>query len=82
MRSPTNSTFPERFTDFDIMLAAADVDAVYIVTPPKAVFPLAMAALEEGKHVFMEKPPGMTPEETRKNGRGRRRQPLSHDGRL
>ena len=57
---------PERFTDFDTMLATADMDAVYIVTPPKAVFPLAMAALEEGKHVFMEKPPGMTPEETEK----------------
>ncbi len=39
----------------DIILAA-DIDAVAIVSPVWTHFELAMAALENGKHVFVEKP--------------------------
>ena len=44
--------------DFAEMIAA-DVDAVVIATPVPTHFPLAKAALEAGKHVFVEKPPAM-----------------------
>lgn len=45
--------------DFDELLAADDVDAVVIATPVPTHYPLAKAALEAGKHVFVEKPPAM-----------------------
>jgi predicted dehydrogenase len=57
--------FAERYPDaqvtgdFDELLAAADVDAVVIATPVPTHYPLARAALEAGKHVFVEKPPAM-----------------------
>ncbi|MGZ4289609.1 MAG: Gfo/Idh/MocA family protein [Gaiellaceae bacterium] len=57
--------FAERYPDaritgdFGELLAADDVDAVVIATPVPTHFPLARAALEAGKHVFVEKPPAM-----------------------
>ena len=45
--------------DFAEMIAAADLDAVVIATPVPTHFPLAKAALDAGKHVFVEKPPAM-----------------------
>ncbi|HEY3462253.1 MAG TPA: Gfo/Idh/MocA family oxidoreductase [Gaiellaceae bacterium] len=45
--------------DFGEVLAADDVDAVVIATPVPTHYPLARAALEAGKHVFVEKPPAM-----------------------
>jgi predicted dehydrogenase len=43
-------------TDKAEVLAAPDVDAVAIVTPVWTHFELAKTALENGKHVFVEKP--------------------------
>jgi protoporphyrinogen oxidase/predicted dehydrogenase len=43
-------------TDFDEMLKDETLDAVAIATPVSTHFSLAMAALEAGKHVFVEKP--------------------------
>jgi predicted dehydrogenase len=57
---------PHRFGDVREMFEGVDLDAVYIVTPPQSVFPLATEAFSRGKHVFMEKPPGMNAEETRR----------------
>ncbi len=57
--------FAERYPDarvtgdFDELLAADDLDAVVIATPVPTHYPLARAALEAGKHVFVEKPPAM-----------------------
>ncbi|HTX68651.1 MAG TPA: Gfo/Idh/MocA family oxidoreductase [Thermoleophilia bacterium] len=42
--------------DLADVLADDDVDAVVIATPVRTHFPIAMAALEAGKHVFVEKP--------------------------
>jgi predicted dehydrogenase len=43
-------------TDSSDILHASDIDAVAIVTPVWTHFELAKAALENGKHVFVEKP--------------------------
>jgi len=42
--------------DVDEILEATDIDAVAIVTPVHTHFDLAKKALENGKHVFVEKP--------------------------
>ncbi len=41
---------------FDDLLADPELDAVAIATPVSTHYPLALAALEAGKHVFIEKP--------------------------
>jgi predicted dehydrogenase len=43
-------------TDFSEVLRSPDIDAVAVVTPVWTHFELAKAALENGKHVFVEKP--------------------------
>ena len=43
-------------TDFQQMLQDPEIDAVAIATPVNTHFPLAMAALKAGKHVWLEKP--------------------------
>ena len=47
-----------RFKDFRVMLDKMhkQIDAVTISTPDHNHFPIAMAAMELGKHVFVEKP--------------------------
>lgn len=44
----------------DLLIAAPDVDAVALCTPPQVRRTQAAAALAAGKHVFLEKPPGAT----------------------
>jgi predicted dehydrogenase len=44
------------FTDFEQMLAEAKPDVVHVLTPPQSHRPLAVAALEAGAHVLVEKP--------------------------
>ena len=46
------------FKDFRVMLdkMGNDIDAVAISTPDHTHFPAAMAAMERGKHVFVQKP--------------------------
>ncbi|MFW6116197.1 MAG: Gfo/Idh/MocA family protein [bacterium] len=46
----------EQHADFDAVCGDPDVDAVMIATPVHTHFGLAAAALEAGKHVFVEKP--------------------------
>ena len=43
-------------SDLAEVLAAPDIDAVAVITPVWTHFELAHAALENGKHVFVEKP--------------------------
>ena len=46
----------ETTTDLKTVVEAPDIDAVAIVTPVSTHFDLAKRALENGKHVFVEKP--------------------------
>jgi predicted dehydrogenase len=46
-------------TSFTDLLDDPDVEAVVIATPVPTHYELARAALEAGKHVFVEKPPAM-----------------------
>jgi len=47
------------FADLDAMLASGEtVDAISFCTPPQGRFALARAALQAGRHVMLEKPPG------------------------
>jgi len=50
-------------TDFEAVLSADDVDLVLISTRHDLHAPLALRALEAGKHVFVEKPLALTAEE-------------------
>lgn len=50
----------ENVDDVRELLRRADVDIVYIATPPFLHHSQAMAALEAGKHVIVEKPLAMT----------------------
>jgi predicted dehydrogenase len=50
----------ENIDDLDELLKRDDVDMVYIATPPFLHHPQAMAALEAGKHVIVEKPLALT----------------------
>ena len=43
-------------TDFSEVLRSSEIDAVAVVTPVWTHFELAKTALENGKHVFVEKP--------------------------
>jgi predicted dehydrogenase len=52
------ATYPAIKTDKDpdILINDPEIDAVVIATPTNHHFPLAMKALQAGKHVFVEKP--------------------------
>jgi len=51
-------TYPgvQMTTDFDDILKSPDIDAVAVITPVWTHYDLAKKALENGKHVFVEKP--------------------------
>lgn len=48
------------YTDWREMIADPEVEVVHIVTPPDKHAAMAVAALQAGKHVFVEKPPATT----------------------
>ena len=52
-------------TRYDELLRDDSIDAIAIATPVSTHFELAMAALEAGKHVFVEKPLAVSSEEGR-----------------
>ena len=54
-----------RTTSADELINSPAIDAVLIATPVDSHFPLAMAALKAGKHVFVEKPLASTSEQAR-----------------
>ena len=50
------SDIPEAFGDWAQMIERPDIDAVAIAAPPRLQPEIAIAALERGKPVFVEKP--------------------------
>lgn len=64
-RAQIQQKFPAISTtaSVDELLAARELDAVIIVTPPATHYSLAKAALEAGKHVWIEKPLALRLEE-------------------
>lgn len=58
--------FGLRATDVDSLIGDEDIDLVLNLTIPAAHFDVSMRALSAGKHVFTEKPLGVTADEGRK----------------
>lgn len=56
---------PKTVTDWRRIIDNKDVDAVYIATPPHLHAEMAVAALRAGKHVYCEKPIGVTADQVR-----------------
>jgi len=54
---------PQRFASAEQLIAADGIDAVYIATPVNLHAPLAIAAMQAGKHVLVEKPMAISPKE-------------------
>ena len=52
---------PQTYADWRKVLERKDVEAVFIATPPYLHSEMAIAALKAGKHVYCEKPIGITP---------------------
>jgi predicted dehydrogenase len=50
---------------YESVLADADVNLVHVCTPNHLHFPMAMAAIDAGKHVICEKPLAVTSDEAR-----------------
>jgi len=56
---------PQGFTNYRALLDSRDVDAVVISTPVDLHLPQTLTALAAGRHVYGEKPLGLTVEECR-----------------
>ena len=47
---------PRVYTDYQRMLEEVDPQAVYVIMPPQDLFAPASAVLQQGRHLFVEKP--------------------------
>jgi predicted dehydrogenase len=56
---------PQTYTDWRKIIERKDIEAVFIATPPHLHSEMAIAALQAGKHVYCEKPIGVTAEQVR-----------------
>lgn len=52
---------PKTYADWRQVIDRKDIEAVFVATPPNLHSEMAIAALESGKHVYCEKPIGVTP---------------------
>ena len=58
-------SIPFAFGSIEEMLERGRLDAVHILLPPELHVPLALECLGAGRHVFVEKPLGMSVDECR-----------------
>jgi predicted dehydrogenase len=56
---------PKTYSDYRQMLESEDVDAVWVLMPPHHLFDIVIQCVKRKKHVFIEKPPGVTYEQAR-----------------
>ena len=56
---------PRTYNSVEALLQDAEVDAVYVATPPAYHKPLALQVARAGKHVYVEKPMAMRHDECR-----------------
>jgi predicted dehydrogenase len=56
---------PRTFANYLEMLDTVECDAVYVLMPPHHLFDIVINCLNRKKHVFIEKPPGVTYEQAR-----------------
>ncbi len=56
---------PKTYADWRQIIDRKDIDVVFIATPPHLHSDMAIAALKSGKHVYCEKPIGVTPAQVR-----------------
>ena len=56
---------PRVYTDYQAMIGEVEPDAVYAIMPSHHVFEPAVYALTHGRHLFIEKPPGLTVVQTK-----------------
>ncbi len=62
-RAQAQYQVPEATTDYRALLADAEIQAVVVATREDQQAPLAIAALDAGKHVYVEKPLADTPQQ-------------------
>jgi len=55
---------PRSFKDYKEMLETVELDAVYTIMHERWVTPIAIDCMNAGKHIVIEKPPGMNSGET------------------
>jgi len=55
-----------KFTDYKLMLERMDLDGIYIIMQSYYLDPIVTYCLDQGKNVFIEKPPGIAAEQTQK----------------
>ncbi|MFB3901999.1 MAG: Gfo/Idh/MocA family protein [Acidobacteriota bacterium] len=60
---------PQAFSDFEMFLCEAEIDAVLIASADHDHVPQAIRSLQNGKHVLVEKPLGLNLEECRQLAR-------------
>ena len=66
----------EQYKDYYDMLEKSDIDAIFILTAPGTHVPFAMAAIEAGKHLLIQKPMAIDLDDARKIRDGVRRKGL------
>lgn len=54
------------YTDYEQLLEEATADVIFVTGPPALHFSAGVAALESGRHLFVEKPPAWSSDEVRK----------------
>jgi predicted dehydrogenase len=64
---------PRAYAGTAELVADPGIDAVYVATPHHRHFPCALAAIEAGKHVLVEKPLALNADEARRLGAAARR---------
>jgi len=68
---------PTVYTDFDEALGDPGIDAVYVATPVFLHVPMALRAIEAGKHVLVEKPLGLSGDDVEKAVEAEKATPLA-----